>query len=126
MSTLKLDTLSNKAGTASVPSDTIVSGTAKAWVNFNGTGTVAIRQSFNVSSITDIGTGHYRVNFTNAMLDADYSVIVLAGSSSSSTNYRTFLHYSEAPTTTTFRVLFNNAGDTAQVDVEYVNVAVFR
>ena len=56
MSTLKLDTLSNKAGTASVPSDTVVSGTAKAWVNFNGTGTVAIRRAFNVSSITDNGT----------------------------------------------------------------------
>jgi hypothetical protein len=69
MSTLKLDTLSNKAGTASVPSDTIVSGTAKAWVNFNGTGTVAIRRAFNVSSITDNGTGDYTVNFTNAMSD---------------------------------------------------------
>ena len=74
MSTLKLDTLSNKAGTASVPSDTIVSGTAKAWVNFNGTGTVAIRRAFNVSSITDNGTGDYTVNFTTAMLDGNYSI----------------------------------------------------
>ena len=74
MSTLKLDTLSNKAGTASVPSDTIVSGTAKAWVNFNGTGTVAIRRAFNVSSITDNGTGQYTVNFTTAMPDANYSL----------------------------------------------------
>jgi hypothetical protein len=73
MSTLKLDTLSNKAGTASVPSDTIVSGTAKAWVNFNGTGTVAIRRAFNVSSITDQGTGIYTVNFTNAMQDTNFS-----------------------------------------------------
>ena len=72
MSTLKLDTLSNKAGTASVPSDTIVSGTAKAWVNFNGTGTVAIRRAFNVSSITDNGTGNYYVNFTEAMPDESY------------------------------------------------------
>ena len=72
MSTLKLDTLSNKAGTASVPSDAIVSGTAKAWVNFNGTGTVAIRRAFNVSSITDNGTGSYTVNFTNAMSDLGY------------------------------------------------------
>lgn len=74
MSTLKLDTLSNKAGTASVPSDTIVSGTAKAWVNFNGTGTVAIRRAFNVSSITDLGTGQYMVNFATAMPDVNYSV----------------------------------------------------
>ena len=47
--------------------------TAKAWVNFNGTGTVAIRASGNVSSITDNGTGDYTVNFTTAMPDANYS-----------------------------------------------------
>ena len=46
----------------------------KAWVNFNGTGTVAIRDSYNVSSITDNGTGDYDVNFTNAMADTNYSV----------------------------------------------------
>ena len=46
----------------------------RAWVNFNGTGTVAIRGSFNVSSITDNGTGDYTVNFTNAMTDANYSI----------------------------------------------------
>lgn len=76
MSTLKLDTLSNKAGTASVPSDTIVSGTAKAWVNFNGTGTVAINRAFNVSTITDNGTGNYTVNFTTAMVDANYATVL--------------------------------------------------
>ena len=57
-----------------------VSGTAplymcRAWVNFNGTGTVAIRASGNVTSITDNGTGDYTVNFTTAMPDANYSVI---------------------------------------------------
>lgn len=46
----------------------------RAWVNFNGTGTVAIRASFNVSSITDNGTGNYIVNFTNALPDENYSV----------------------------------------------------
>ena len=47
----------------------------RAWVNFNGTGTVAIRGSFNVSSITDTATGRYTVNLTNAMPDANYSLI---------------------------------------------------
>ena len=56
-----------------------VSGTApiypcRAWVNFNGTGTVAIRASGNVSSITDNGTGAYVVNFTTAISDTNYSV----------------------------------------------------
>jgi hypothetical protein len=46
----------------------------RAWVNFNGTGTVAIRASGNVSSITDNGVGIYTVNFTNALPDANYSV----------------------------------------------------
>lgn len=48
----------------------------RAWVNFNGTGTVAIRAGFNVSSITDNGVGLYTINFTNAMPDANYSYAV--------------------------------------------------
>jgi hypothetical protein len=47
----------------------------RAWVNFNGTGTVAIRASGNVSSITDNGTGDYTINFTTAMPDVNYSVV---------------------------------------------------
>ena len=73
MSTLRLTTISNQSGSSSVPSDTVISGSAKAWVNFNGTGTVAIRTAFNVSSITDNGTGDYTVNFTNPMVDANYA-----------------------------------------------------
>lgn len=62
---------------ASVPT---VSGTAplyfcRAWVNFNGTGTVAIRASANVSSITDNGTGDYTINFTTALPDINYSMV---------------------------------------------------
>ena len=76
MSTLKATTLSNLAGSKTVPTDTVVDGSAKAWVNFNGTGTVAIRRAFNVSSITDNGTGNYTVNFTSAMVDANYSSVV--------------------------------------------------
>ena len=67
MSTLRVNTLQTQAG--------VEVYTAKAWVNFNGTGTVAIRASGNVSSITDNGTGDYTVNFTVAMADANYSVI---------------------------------------------------
>jgi len=50
----------------------------RAWVNFNGTGTVAIRASGNVSSITDNGTGNYTVNMTTAMPDTNYVVTALA------------------------------------------------
>jgi hypothetical protein len=56
-----------------------VTTNALAWVNFNGTGTVAIRSSYNVSSITDNGTGDYTLNFTTALSDANYSVTAMGG-----------------------------------------------
>jgi len=59
----------------------------KAWVNFNGTGTVAIRASFNVSSITDNVTGDYTVNFTNALADANYVAVALADGGGGIANY---------------------------------------
>ena len=67
MSTIKVDTIKNTSN--------VEVFTAKAWVNFNGTGTVAIRASGNVTSITDNGTGDYTVTFTTAMTDANYAVI---------------------------------------------------
>lgn len=77
MSTLKVDNLLNSAGNESPIS---VPGAAKAWVNFNGTtGTlnssdVTIRSSYNVSSVTDNGTGDYTVSFTNNMANGNYAV----------------------------------------------------
>ena len=68
MSTLRVTTVTNPSG-----GQPTIDGLAKAWVNFNGTGTVAIRASFNVSSITDNGTGDYTINFTTAMPDANYA-----------------------------------------------------
>jgi hypothetical protein len=75
MSTLKINTLSNLAGSQSTPVENAINGSAKAWVNFNGTGTVAIRAAYNVSSITDNGTGDYRVNFTTALMDTNYALV---------------------------------------------------
>ena len=74
MSTLNTVNITN--GTDSITVEGAVKGSAKAWVNFNGTGTVAIRASYNVSSITDNGTGDYTVNFTTAMVDANYATII--------------------------------------------------
>lgn len=76
MSNIKADTLSTLDGTKSITTDRIAQGVARAWVNFNGTGTVAIRASFNVSSITDNGVGDYTVNFTAAMPDTNYATFV--------------------------------------------------
>ena len=77
MSTLRVTNVQDTAGANSLTTAQIYNGAAKSWVNFNGSGTVAIRASFNVSSITDNGTGDYTVNFTTAMTDANYSVTVM-------------------------------------------------
>jgi hypothetical protein len=64
---------------------------AKAWVNFNGTGTVAIRASYNVSSITDNATGDFTINFTTAFADSNYSVAGAASYSSATWGLAFFL-----------------------------------
>ena len=65
---------SNPPASLSTATGSAPSYSARAWVNFNGSGTVAIRTSGNVSSITDNGTADYTVNFTTAMPDDDYAV----------------------------------------------------
>ena len=75
----------------------------RAWVNFNGTGTVAIRASGGVSSITDNGVGDYTVNFTTAMPDADY--IFTGGQTVVGGNINgPYYNQGETKTTTAFRV----------------------
>ena len=64
--------------------DAIWAGTPKVWVNFNGTGVVAVRASFNVSSITDNGVGDYTINFATALVDANYAVVTSCDSEISS------------------------------------------
>lgn len=73
MSTIKATTLSTLTGSYSTGTERCIRGAAAAWVNFNGTGVVAIRDSYNVSSITDIGAGNYRINFTGALSSTNYS-----------------------------------------------------
>jgi hypothetical protein len=96
----------------------------RAWVNFNGTGTVAIRASGNVSSITDNGTGDFTVNFTTALADANYSV-VSAGSQQA--NDCISISSNAAPTTSAVRIQGYSRTDsfTAQ-DGTYNNIAIFR
>ena len=76
---IKADTLEHStAGT--VDTQYVVNGSEKVWVNFNGTSTVAIRDSLNTSSITDVSTGRYRPNYTNSFnYAADYAFHVTSG-----------------------------------------------
>jgi hypothetical protein len=106
---------------------------ARAWVNFNGTGTVAIRASGNVSSITDNGTGDYTVNFTTALPDANYSSVVSQSNDIGFTPQLVAVNNKSAggyanvtPTTSAFRFTTGRATDGSPVDALYALVSVFR
>jgi hypothetical protein len=145
MSTLAANNITDAAGTGgptlangltigtsplAAPSGSAPSYTCRAWVNFNGTGTVAIREDGNVSSITDNGTGLYTVNFATAMPDANYSCVASCswqGSTSRNIiNVMSDGNSSEAPTTTTVKLEVVNYGTGSAFDSDYTNVAIFR
>jgi hypothetical protein len=111
-----------------------VTTNAVAWVNFNGTGTVAIRASYNVSSITDNGTGDYTINFTNAMPDANYTYgygLAYDTSGSTPTNYTALSikqgAFATFNTTTACRIytVYTASGAGGPNDMEVVRVAFF-
>jgi len=105
----------------STASGSAPSYSARAWVNFNGTGTVAIRDSGNVSSITDNSTGNYRVNFTTAMSDANYAVAdSISGSPLSDTMGGAYTYSAGS-----FLINTRN-GINAQADRITISVVVFR
>jgi hypothetical protein len=130
-------TLVIKNGVANTPptiqdsAGTTIGTFCRAWVNFNGTGTVAINASFNVSSITDNGTGDYTVNFTTALVDANYAVTTIAPViSDQGSPYQFGLRFPpglpSTPTlksTTQVRVLCRRESD---FDLGNANVAIFR
>jgi hypothetical protein len=118
MSTLKYNTWLNTDNTENYK--------CRAWVNFNGTGTVAIRASGNVSSITDLGTGTYRANFINAMSDANYCTTVSATNNlGTSAGFSSFDSNNQSVSQT--NIIFTAAPSTSNTyDALVVNVAVFR
>jgi hypothetical protein len=106
-----------------------MSGIAKAWVNFNGTGTPAIRASMNVGSITKNGTGDFTVNFTTAMPDANYSVqtsFQTTGVGTASNIFSSSFSGTAVPATTSYRVAFWATANGAGVDPAYICSAIFR
>jgi hypothetical protein len=98
----------------------------RAWVNFNGTGTVAIRASGNVSSITDNGIGRYTINFATEMPDANYSAIASEGEGvfPSTTGNDTGIFLGEHATTSVKVYIVSYAE--AATDKAFVSVAIFR
>jgi len=101
----------------------------RAWVNFDGTGTVAIRAAYNVSSITDNGTGNYTVNFATAMPDDDYCVStgIRKNNTSNDGNMVATLGATNTEYATTgFRLTTRQSASNGVQDVELVCCAIFR
>lgn len=118
MSTLRVDAIENRTG-----GDLITAkGMARAWVNFNGQGTVAIRDSFNISSITDNGTGLYTLNFATAMPSVNYSVAgVVQFDSTNGRSPRVF----HAMIYNTGSLRINTVSTSSSEDLPYINAVIF-
>lgn len=116
--------IGNLSGNATTA--TTANNGSKAWVNFNGTGTVAIRASFNISSITDNGTGDYTVNFSNAMVDANYSMVGISkAQATGAVSPMVFEeHFDTSPTTSAIRI--NIKQTNIKTDSSAIHLAIFR
>jgi hypothetical protein len=130
MSTLKADTIQNTSGGAVTLTN---QSAAKAWINFNGTGTVAVRSSLNTSSITDVAQGSYTPNVSGAFNDANYAPSGNAAVSTAGAGGR-FIQFGSNYdagaldpnfTTTSFSVnCFYPITDGDEYDVEYITISV--
>ena len=120
-SELRVNTLKDAAGNNSIATSFVAGGSAKAWVNFDGTGTIAARDSLNLSSLTDVGTARYTVTVSSAFGNANY----MAAGMSQDTGVGDFLGIDSAnvPTATAFTfynfINSSSAADTARVFVAF-------
>jgi hypothetical protein len=120
---LTISTLNNDTGVLATQNG--MTGIAKAWVNYKGTSTQSVRNSFNISSVTYNSTGDYTLNFTTAMPNADYAVTGTAGGGSSNpNNYLTGPSTATTMSTTQFRFQTRNDG-AGFVDSDTIMLSVF-
>jgi hypothetical protein len=129
MSTLTVGTI--KSNGTSPPTIQDSAGTqigtfCRAWVNFNGTGAVAIRDDFNVSSITDNGTGDYTINFTTAMSDANYAAVATISDSDAASAFRGIHIYDGTTYSATATRFLCEGSSGTNYDPTYVCVSIFR
>ena len=123
MSTLKVNTIQDSSAGNTSTTEQIFQGRAKAWVNFNGTGTVSIRDNFNVSSITDSGTGVYTANFSSAMSNNDYASVVSTGNDDKG-RYGIMID-SDDKTTSGCKIFGFQTSTGSSLDSEEVSLAIF-
>ena len=127
ITTAKVTTIQDASGGNSSTPEQVFQGRAKAWVNFNGEGTIAIRDSFNVSSITDEAVGVYTVNIDTDMANVNYCAVVTSGYSSNdiqtSQNSQLFQHSTK--TVGSFKIRQGNSENNSNDDADDVNAVVF-
>jgi len=125
-SNITVDTLTK--GSTTLNTDEIVDTNSnqicKAWVSFVGTGTVSIRDSYNVTSITDRGTGKYTVNLTTAMSNANYAVVATAQKGTTDDGYIMGGVGSNGYTSSAIQLTFQ-IGGAGPDDVPVASAAVF-
>ena len=120
---LIVTTLNNDTGVLATQNG--MTGIAKAWVNFDGTGTVAIRNSFNVSSITDNGTGDYTINFTTAMPNANYAYTLGTQSPFAGNSNNSITAQAATTSASALRIGTGTPSNSALADFPVVCAAVF-
>lgn len=118
MSTLKVDNLQTTAGVSKY--------LASAWVNFNGTGTVAIRAAGNVSSITDNAVGDYTTVFSTNMIDANYAVTAAGSESGAGSGGQSLITVDATRTVSSVQYYWKQGNLSAPVDTPAVYMAVIR
>ena len=118
MSTLVVSNIND--GTTTVPATYVTNGSAKAWVNFNGSGTIAARDSLNLSSLTDNGIGDYTFNFSSNMANGNYTI-----HASTFRSKNGGLLEGQTPSTSSYRVQFGETVDGSERDLAYDFLANF-
>ena len=119
MSTIVTSNVSD--GTLSIPTTYVTNGSAKAWVNFKGDGTAAVRDSLNITSLTDNGTGDYSLAITNAMAASDYAVTATTCIEGGESDMRTAaINLNRSFNTTTFgiKTMLGQSTDTDRSQID--------
>jgi hypothetical protein len=134
MSTLKVNRIEPRTGDSveivglDIPD--LPESPVKAWVNFNGTDTVAIRDSMNISSITDVSVGSYHVNFATDMPDVNYVGHITAGKAgggiSSSNSTMCFTTEAGGHKTNRYFIQVSDGSGNTHVDRDWINVSIIR
>ena len=122
-SILRVNTLTDASSNNSTAMSTIFNGTAKAWVNFNGESTVAIGDDFNVTSITDNGTGDYTINISSAMSNSNYVAHVTCSRDDTKNGMGNIHGSSAAPTASALRIISSIPTTTDGIDTTFSNVS---